>query len=262
MAPPRRPGRRLSPARRGVLTVVGTGIRIGLQLTPESRAAIDAADELLYVNAEPLADRWAAELHPRTRSLASHYRVGVPRHEVYEAIVGAILEPVREGRRICAAFYGHPGVFVRPSHEAVRRARAEGHDAVMLPAISAEDCLFADLGVDPALHGCASYDATAFLARARPVDATAALVLWQVAAIGETNAVAAGEHGRDLPRLVARLLELYPDDHEVVLYEASPYPLVAPLVERLTLAALTTAEPTPQATLYVPPLGTSPASAR
>jgi hypothetical protein len=33
----------------------------------------------------------------------------------------------------------------------------------MLPAISAEDCLFADLGVDPADHGCPSYEATDFL---------------------------------------------------------------------------------------------------
>lgn len=238
----------------GALTVVGTGIQIGLQLTPESRAAIDAADELLYLNAEPLADRWLASLHPHARSLASLYRVGAERDEVYEAIVEAVLEPVRAGGRICAAFYGHPGVFVRPSHEAIRRARDEGFAARMLPAVSAEDCLFAELGVDPATAGCASYDATAFLRGTRKIDSTAALILWQVAAIDESRAVPVGEHGGNLPRLLERLLRDYPVEHEVVLYEASPFPAIESLVQRLPLGALGDAAPTPQATLYVPPL--------
>lgn len=239
---------------RGSLTVVGTGIRIGLQLTPESRAAIDAADELLYLNAEPLADRWLASLHPRARSLAPLYRVGAEREEVYATIVDAVLSSVRSGLRVCAAFYGHPGVFVRPSHAAVRQARAEGYDARMLPAISAEDCLFADLGVDPATAGCASYDATGFLAGARQIDTTAALVLWQVAAIGESRAVVLGEHGRRLSVLLERLLRDYPAEHGVVLYEASPFPAGEAVVERLLLGELGEAAPSPQATLYVPPL--------
>jgi Tetrapyrrole (Corrin/Porphyrin) Methylases len=240
---------------RGVLTVVGTGIRIGLQLTPESRAAIDAADELLYLNAEPLADAWLASLHPHARSLGALYRVGAERDAVYEEIVEAILEPVRAGGKVAAAFYGHPGVFVKPSHEAVRRARDEGHDARMLPAVSAEDCLFADLGIDPALGGCASYDASGFLSRPRRVDTSAALVLWQVAAVGESRAVAEGDHGRNLPVLAGRLLQDYPADHPVVLYEATPFPVGGPRVDRLTLGEFADARPPPQATLYVPPLG-------
>lgn len=231
-----------------------------MQLTPESRAAIDAADELLYVNAEPLADRWLSSLHPRARNLAELYRPGEPREHVYEAIVEAILEPVRSGARVCAAFYGHPGVFVRPSHEAVARAHAEGHDARMLPAVSAEDCLFVDLGFDPATHGCASYDATTFLTRRRPVDTSAALVLWQVAAVLEPRAVAVGSHGGHLDVLAARLLELYAPMHEVVLYEASPFPAVEAAVERLPLARLADASPSPQATLYVPPAPTGEAA--
>ena len=239
---------------RGTLTVVGTGIRIGLQLTPESRAAIDAADEFLFINAEPLGDRWLTSLHPRARNLAPLYRSGADREDVYDAIVETILEPVRGGALVCAAFYGHPGIFVRPSHAAIGRARAEGHVARMLPAISAEDCLFADLGVDPATYGCVSFDATTFLARPRPVDPTASLVLWQVAAVCESHAVAEGEHGANVPLLVERLTSVYPADHEVVLYEASPFPVGEPLVECLPLAELARTTPTPQATLYVPPL--------
>jgi hypothetical protein len=54
---------------------------------------------------------------------------------------------------LCVALYGHPGVFACVGHEAIERARAEGIDAQMLPGISAEDCLFAELGVDPAVGG-------------------------------------------------------------------------------------------------------------
>ena len=48
-------------------------------------------------------------------------------------MVEEILAAVREGKRVCAVFYGHPGVYVKPSHEAVRRARKEGFEARMLP---------------------------------------------------------------------------------------------------------------------------------
>src|SRR5437899_1041057 len=102
------------------------------------------------------------------------------RDETYDDIVAEILSAVRSGTRVCVALYGHPGVFARPAHEAVRRARAEGFPARMLPAVSAEDCLFADLGVDPGENGCQSYEATDFLLRKREVDVSAALVLWQI----------------------------------------------------------------------------------
>lgn len=40
----------------------------------------------------------------------------------------------------------------------------------------------------------------------------------------------------------------------MTLYEASPYPIAQPLIEDLTLEQLRDAEPTPLATLYVPPV--------
>ena len=99
-----------------------------------------------------------------------------------------ILAHVRRGLDVCAAFYGHPGVFV----DSVARggARAPARRASGLgcsPAISAEDCLFADLGVDPARFGCQSYEATDFLVHGRRVDPTATLVLWQIGTVGNVT---------------------------------------------------------------------------
>ena len=238
----------------GSLTVVGTGIRLGVHLTPEARAAIEVADEFLYLASDRLSEEWLHGLHERAASLGSEYRVGEPRNVIYERIVERMLAPVREGRRVTAAFYGHPGVYVRPSHEAVGRARAEGHEARMLPAVSAEDCLFADVGVDPASTGCASYDATDFLVRDVRVDTASGLLLWQISVIGDATAVAASAMRMDnVALLVERLLKDYPREHEVVVYEASPYPVALPLIERVRLDQLAAAKLTPLSTLYIPP---------
>ncbi len=236
----------------GSLTVVGTGIRAGLHLTPESRDEIEAADELLYVASDPVASAWLESLHAHARPLNPLYRVGEDRREIYEAMVEAILEPVRHGRRVCAAFYGHPGMFVYPSNEAIRRARAEGFPARLLPAVSAQDCLFADLGVDPARHGCQSYDATDFLVHRRTPDMSAALILWQVGLIGAVR-LSADPDPRGLAALAEYLLGHYPPGHEVTLYAASPYPIFDAHVERVPLASLAGAAVGSAHTLYVPP---------
>jgi hypothetical protein len=55
--------------------------------------------------------------------------------------------------------------------------------------------------------------------------------------------------------LSERLEERYGRDHEVVLYQASPYPIVGPMIERVCLSDLPDAEITPMSTLYVPPRG-------
>ncbi|HEY6069313.1 MAG TPA: SAM-dependent methyltransferase, partial [Gaiellaceae bacterium] len=170
--------------RSGSLTVIGTGINGTAHLTPEARAAFERAEAAFYLVTEPLTMRLLEDLNPAAISLYDHYEAGVDRSQSYERMQETILGEVRAGRRVCAAFYGHPGIFVAPSHGAVRRARDEGFRVWMLPAVSAEDCLFADLGVDPGLSGCQSFGATDFLLRRRQVDPSAVLVLWQVSVIG------------------------------------------------------------------------------
>ncbi len=193
------------------------------------------------------------ELNPSARSLYGHYEQGVDRRVAYDGMKAMLLAEVRAGHSVCAAFYGHPGIFVSPSHEAIWQARAEGFHAQMLPAVSAEDCLFADLGVDPGATGCQSYEATDFLLRHRTVDPTAALILWQVSVIG------ARLYTREPPKehldvLADYLLQWYEPSHPVILYEASPYPIAPASIHELTLEQLPDAEPTPLATLYVPPI--------
>ena len=240
-------------AAKGSLTVVGTGIALREQVTPEAAAAIERADEVLYLVAQPLTAEWIERTNPHSRSLEGLYGQGKPRRETYAEMVDELLAPVRAGSEVCAAFYGHPGVFVRPGHEAVRRARDEGHRARMLPAVSALDCLVADLGIDPAATGLQSYEATDFLVHRRPADPAALLVLWQIGVVGELG-VTMEPRRENVALLVERLAETYPRDHEAILYEASPYPLVADsIVLRLPLEGLPEARVPLLSTLVVPP---------
>lgn len=248
--------RRAVPARgrSGSLIVVGTGFLVAGQVTAEAHAAMASADRLLYLVSDTPTRLWLEAVNPDHESLEDAYGEGRLRTDSYEEMVERILAPVRAGARVCAAFYGHPGVFVYPSHEAIRRARAEGHRARMLPGVSAEDCLFADLGLDPAIRGCRSYEATDFLVRRRPVDPTTGLVLWQVGAIGVST-----YHRQSIWRtdglgvLAERLLDHYPPDHCVIAYTATTLPVCEPRIEELLLADLPGRELSVATTLYVPP---------
>jgi hypothetical protein len=221
-------------------------------VTPEADAAIERADEVLFLVADPLMVRWLERRHPRTRSLETLYAPGKRRSETYREIVAELLAPIRAGRNVCAVFYGHPGVFARPGHEAIRQARSEGFTARMLPGVSALDCLVADLGLDPAASGLQSYDATDFLVHRRKPDTAATLVLWQIGVVGELG-YATEPRREHVELLVERLRRFYRPDHETIVYEASPYPDVAdPLVLRLPLEALPEAEVPLLSTLVVP----------
>jgi precorrin-3B methylase len=241
------------PAARGSLTVVGLGIEVPGHVTQQVLAAMDAADDLLYLVPDPVSAQWIESVVPDARSLHELYQPGRDRSEIYADIVDAILAPLRQGRAVCAAFYGHPGVFVQPSHDAIRRAREEGFEARMLPGISADACLFADLGVDPSASGCQSYEATDLLLYARAIDPAVALLVWQAGAVGNVTYTPDGDTSR-VPLLVDHLRKWYAPEHPVVLYEASSYAVCGPRVETVALVDLASAEIWPMTTLYVEPV--------
>lgn len=242
--------------RGGSLTVVGTGYLAAGQLTVEAEAAIASADTCLFATSDPASTAWLLGKQPRARSMHDLYQAGKPRQETYRDMVEHMLAPLREGQDVCAVFYGHPGVFVFPSHAAVRQARREGFAARMLAAVSAEDCLFADLGIDPASHGCQSFEATDFLVRPRAFDVSSHLILWQVGLIGTSiHAPTTEPNRKGLEVLVDVLARHYPSNHATIVYEAAVYSVCHPVIRHVELNALPQAAVPVMATLYVPPLG-------
>jgi hypothetical protein len=236
------------------LTIVGTGIRGGLQTTPESLFYIKNASRVLFLVADVLSQLWIKSLNPKAESLQGFYRKDTYRLDIYNDIVSKILEELREHRNLCVVFYGHPGCFVYPAYEAIRLARSEGFHARMFPGVSAADNLYADLGIDPGLNGIQSYEATNFVLCRYSFDTSVGLILWQIGLFG--YAYWDPEYKSSAARLkifVEYMADYYDLNHEVVLYEASEVPLGNARVVRLPLSALPNSPLPGVATLYVPP---------
>lgn len=241
-------------AKRGMLAVVGTGISTIGQMTIEAIAWITNADKVLYIVGDPVAETLIQHLNPDgAESLTHFYDVGKPRVATYHEMIERILECVREGNRTCLACYGHPGVFVYPSHEAVRLARAEGYEAKMYPGISSEDCMFADLGFDPGASGCQSFEATDFLVNRRQIDPRCAVVLWQIGVVGDVTFKQGAYDTSAMPLLVEHLQSIYPPMHVVYLYEAPMAVGGQPRIIPVALSWLGAVPMSPGFTLYIPP---------
>jgi len=238
----------------GSLIVVGTGIKTVGHLTMEAIAWMRQADKVLYVVGDPIAEAVIRDLNPQgAESLSGLYAEGKPRIQTYNEMVERILACVRSGLKTCLACYGHPGVFVYPSHESIRRARREGFEARMLPGVSSEDCLFADLGVDPGIGGCQSYEATDFLANGRKIDPSSSVVLWQIGVVGDATFKKGSYDLSAFPLLIERLMQYYPPTHVGYLYQAAMFPGCDPIIWPVPLAALGQVPLSAGFTLYIPP---------
>jgi hypothetical protein len=240
--------------KRGSLVVVGTGVKAVAQATLEAVAHIRAAERVFYLVDEPVTERWIRRLNATATSLNGCYGEGKPCYQTYKEIANQLVSTVRAGFDVCAVFYGHPGIVVDSSHDAIRRLRRTGYAARMLPGISTADCLLADLNVDPARSGCQSFEAMDFLAGRRRFDPTSVLILWQVGFLGEDSLHNGLPCRADrLKALTSVLRRSYSAGHRIALYQAAQFPACRPVVRWIPLAKLPRTRVWPVMTLYIPP---------
>jgi RimJ/RimL family protein N-acetyltransferase/precorrin-6B methylase 1 len=237
----------------GSLVCVGVGMTLGSHLTPLSRSYIEDADVVFAATSDGIVELWLAKMNADVRSLQSCYREGKSRAESYRQMVDAMLAEVRAGKRVCGAFYGHPGVFAGVPHEAIEEARRAGYDAHMEPGVSAEDCLYADLGIDPGRFGCQHFEASQLMLYRRRIDPSAYLVLWQVGVAGDRSLArfATGAQYRQV--LVDVLTRDYDCGHEAIVYKVATLPTQRPRIERTTIAQLPSVDIDMHATVIIPP---------
>ena len=237
----------------GSLACVGIGMTLGAHISPRSRSHIEQADVVFAAVSDPLVELWLQEMNPAVRSLQPLYAQGKSRHDTYREMVSAMLGPVRAGQTVCGVFYGHPGVFAQAPHEAVAQAREEGFDAVMEPGISAEDCLYADLGIDPGKTGCQHYEASQLMFYQRRLDTSAVLVLWQVGIAGDRSFRRFETAPAYRQLLVDLLAEHYPLDHPCIVYEAATLPIHRPRMDTVALRDLARVAMSAHSTVVLPP---------
>lgn len=243
-----------SKNRRGSIACVGLGMTLGSHLTPLARSYIEQADVVFAALSDGIVELWLERMHPDVRSLQPYYGKGEKsRMRTYREWVDVMMAEVRSGKNVCGVFYGHPGVFAWSPHEVIKVARAEGYQAHMEPGISAEDCLYAEVGIDPGRHGCQHYEASQLLFYETPINTGAYLVLWQVALAGDRSLkrFSTGPEYRQV--LVDVLSRDYPLDHEVILYRCATLPIHKPQVRRMALRSLPGTDIAPEDTVIVPP---------
>lgn len=238
---------------RGSIACVGMGITLGSHLTPLSRSYIEQADVVFAALSDNVVEMWLQRMHPDVRSLQPYYKPGKSRMTTYREWVELMLTEVRAGKRVCAVFYGHPGIFAWSPHKVIEIARSEGYAAHMEPGISAEDCLYADLGIDPGRLGCQHVEATQLLFYERTLDITGHVILWQLGVVGDRSLARFHTASPYRELLIERLCEDYPQEHEVVLYRATTLPIGSPQIQHMALKDLASAELSGHETLVIPP---------
>ncbi|MGI2168625.1 SAM-dependent methyltransferase [Shewanella sp. MF05960] len=244
------------PVKNGQLICVGTGIQLAGQIGRLSVSYIQLADVVFSLVPDGFTDRWLATLNDDVRSLQLYYAQAGEiknRRDSYQQMVDAMLVEVRANKIVVCALYGHPGVFSCVSHMAIAQTKKLGFSAKMLAGVSAEACLWADLGIDPGSSGHQSYEATQFMLYQHVPDTCAHLVLWQIALAGEHTLTQFGTTKARMQILVEHLTQWYSLDHGVVIYEAANLAVQAPRIERIKLGELAGVQLTTISTLLIPP---------
>lgn len=236
------------------LVVVGSGIKFISHLTTEARTYIEQSDKVLYLLNEPLMKSWIQQVNSNAESLDPIYLNYPFREQSYAAITDYILQTVRQKQHVCVVLYGHPSIYAKPALNAVIQAKQEGYFAKILPGISSEDCLFADLLIDPASHGCLSLEATDLLVNRRKIDVTCHVILWQISVIGMLGHEKVYDNQNGLNMLYSYLNKYYPLSHELISYSASQYPGFDPVIKKFILSHLKEMRFLRVSTLYIPPL--------
>jgi len=238
---------------RGNLACVGLGMTLGSHLTPLARDHIEQADVVFAALSDHIVELWLQRMNKDVRSLQPYYGEGKSRMKTYREWVDVMMAEVRDGKRVCAVFYGHPGIFAWSPHKAIEVARAEGFQAYMEPGISAEDCLYADLGIDPGRFGCQHFEASQLLFYEHRINPAGYVVLWQTALVGDWSLTRFQTGAPYRQVLVDRLSRDYPLDHEVIIYHGATLPIEQPQVKRVMLRDLPGITLASQETVVLPP---------
>ncbi|MFD2165918.1 SAM-dependent methyltransferase [Thalassotalea euphylliae] len=237
----------------GSLVCVGIGMTLGAHITPIAKTHIEQADVIFSLVSSGVVEQWVEAMHHDVRSLQPYYAEGKSRRNSYHEMQQAMLDEVQAGKKVVGVFYGHPGVFAQVPHNTISMARELGYSAHMEAGISAEDTLFADLGIDPGKTGCQHYETSQFMFFKRNIDTAALLVLWQVGMAGDQSLEKYTTDSRYRQVLVNLLSQYYPLNHEVIIYEAAVLPIEKVREERVLLKDLISVEVSQQTTLVIPP---------
>ncbi|WP_367607899.1 SAM-dependent methyltransferase [Legionella sp. W05-934-2] len=232
------------------LIVVGSGIKSIAHLTEETKKVIQLADKVLYLVNEDHLKEWIEQEAKKAESLEPIYFSDENRGVAYQNITNYIVQEIEQFEILCVVFYGHPTVYADSALKAAVTIRENGGEAIILPAISSMDCLFADFQIDPGDKGLFCIDATELLIYERNIDPYSHVILFQPANLGRVDR----QSTSNLHLLVDYLKQFYPSDYQVCIYKAAFLPGQDPNYNWTALDSVGNQLVDHQSTFYFPPL--------
>ena len=246
---------RLAPKNGGSLLVAGCGLA-GIDGLRDIEHEVADAQVVFYCLSSPIMRLWIRQRRPDALDLAALYDED-DRFYTYIQMSELIVASTRLGLATVAVFYGHPGVFCSPGHQAVRAANGEGLRARMRPGLSALDYLVADVGFDPAIPGLQMFEATRLVSGNHRIDPSLHVVLWQVGVVGEMSGGPKMARNSGFNALATVLCDVYEPDQPLHHYICNTAAGVPPRLEAFYVSDLFKAEfragLTSASTLYFPP---------
>jgi hypothetical protein len=237
------------------IRIAGLGVQTVTHVTREVEQAIRESREVLYLDAGAATRQYLESLCPRVTPLIESYRDDCARVGAYEHIAIRVIEAALDHAPVTFAIHGHPFIAAHPPFLVLELARALDLRVEVLPGISSLDTLFADLRLDPVVHGIQMYEATDLLLRRRPLFNDVPAIIWQIGPLEtalHSNRISKPER---FERFVQHLRRYYPARHEAAAIYCSPHPLLPPDVMRFAIADMPRYAEAIHGgfTLYIPP---------
>jgi hypothetical protein len=243
------------------LYIAGLGLQTVVQITREAEAAIRASREVLFVDAGVATKPFLETLCPRVTPLYEEsYAEMRPRADAYEHMAARVVDAALDHPPVTFAIHGHPLIAAHPPFLILELAHALNLSVDVLPGISALDALFADLRLDPVVHGVQMYEATDLLLRRRPLQPDVPAIIWQIGPVETCLHSMRVSRPERFTRFISYLRQYYPARHEVAAIYCSPHPVLKPAIFRFALEDMGQyAEAIHSGfTLYVPPSASRP----
>ena len=241
--------------------IVGLGVLNIDQLTREAELAMRRSNEVLFVDTGVATQTYLASLCPRITALfdASYEPTG-HRLNAYHRMAARVLDAALDHPPVTFAMHGHPIVGAYAPFLIKDMASLLDLSVEVLPGISAMDCLFAELMIDPCVSGMQMYEATDLLLRHRPLLPDVPALIWQIGNVETSLYTTFASKPVRFERLRSHLLRFYPPDHVVTAAYSTPHPLMPSTAHRFPLRDFCEQAHVLHTgfTLYIPPAADRP----
>lgn len=216
--------------------IAGLGVLNVDQITRETERVIRRSNEVLYVDTGVATRPYLESLCPRATALFdTSYEETGHRLNAYHHMAARVLNAALDHPPVTFAMHGHPIVGAYAPFLIRDLAALLDLEVLILPGISAMDCLFAELMVDPCVVGMQMYEATDLLLRRRPLQPEVPALIWQIGCVETTLHTMRVSKPARFERLRSHLLRFYPPRHEVSAVYSTPHPLMPSTVRRFAL---------------------------